>query len=302
MTSHGLMRSRPLKKGNAMELNGKVVVITGAASGIGREMARAFAHKGAKLAIADINEEGLLEVKEELTALADKVNSYVVDVAVAEEVKDFCDNVYRDMGRVDVLCNNAGVAVAGFLEDLTVEDWRWILGINLMGVIYGCHFFYPRMIEQGGGGHIVNTASAAGLIPASGTVAYSTSKFGVVGLSETLRAEAALHGIGVTAVCPGFVLTGIFQNARYKTVQEGMTAEDAVETAERLLKRRRATASTVAEKAVKAVEDNKGIVKIGMEAHIGDLARRLSRGVFGSIMIRMMKAGQKGQQNKSGKV
>jgi NAD(P)-dependent dehydrogenase (short-subunit alcohol dehydrogenase family) len=283
-----------------MDINGKVVVITGAASGIGREMALAFARRGAKLAIADINTEGLLKVEEELTSLAGKVYSYEVDVAVAEQVKDFCDNVYRDMGQVNVLCNNAGVAVAGFLEDLTVEDWQWIMGINLMGVVYGCHFFYPRMIEQGGGGHIVNTASAAGLIPASGTVAYSTTKFGVVGLSETLRAEAALHGIGVTAVCPGFVLTGIFQNTRYKTVQEGQTAEDAIETAERLLKKRRATAATVAEAAAKAVERNKGVVKVGMEAHIMDLAHRLGRNVFGSLMVRMMIAGQKGQQKKSG--
>jgi NAD(P)-dependent dehydrogenase (short-subunit alcohol dehydrogenase family) len=276
-----------------MDFRNKVVVVTGAASGIGKEMALAFARRGAVPVVADINEGELEKARKELESVAGDARAWNVDVADARWMRDFCDDVYRDMGRVDILCNNAGVAVAGLLEDLTVEDWQWIVGVNLMGVIYGCQFFYPRMIDQGGGGHIVNTASAAGIVPASGTVAYTTTKFGVVGLSEALRPEAAVHGIGVTAVCPGFVLTGIFRNARYRTVQEGMTVEEAISTAERLLGKRMATASTVAEKVVKAVEENKPLVKVGVEAHLLDLAHRLSRRAFCYASTRLALAGQK---------
>ena len=154
------------------DLNGKIVVITGAASGIGLEMARAFAREGAKLALADINEQGLEAVRKEFEASGRAVYTQVVDVSKKEQVKDFCDKVYESMGRVDVLCNNAGIATAGKFEKLPMESWEKIMGVNLWSVIYGCHYFYPRMIDQGGGGHIVNTASGAGLGPLPLMTAY----------------------------------------------------------------------------------------------------------------------------------
>jgi len=209
-----------------MDFRDKVVVVTGAASGIGREIALAFAGRGARLALADISEEGLRKVRDELEDLGNQVYAQEVDVSIAVDVGDFCDNVYREMGRVDILCNNAGVALGGELQDISLEDWEWIVGVNLWGVIHGCHYFYPRMIAQGGGGQIVNVASGLGLVPAPGSIPYVTTKHGVVGLSETLRAEAALHGIGVTAVCPGFILTGIYRDARQCTPPASGTRED----------------------------------------------------------------------------
>ena len=283
-----------------MYFNGKVVVVTGAASGIGREIALAFARRGAALAVADINEDGLRDVHAELESLGCATFVQRVDVSRADEVKDLCDNIYREMGQVDVLCNNAGVAVGGFFEDITLEDWEWIVGINLVGVIHGCHFFYPRMVEQGGGGHIVNVASGLGLAPAPGSTPYVTTKYGVIGLSETLRAEAALNGIGVTAVCPGFILTRIYRDARHSSQPVSGTHEEAVADTERRLGKRRYTAASVAEAVVKAVEKSKGVMPVCPETYAGDYLHRLSKKAYSFLMIKAAKKGWEEAQKKSG--
>jgi len=264
--------------------NGKVVVVTGAASGIGREIALAFARRGAALAIADIDVAGMEGVREELDVLGSDTYAQAVDVSLAEQVRDFCDGVYREMGRVDVLCNNAGVAVGGWMEDTSLEDWEWVIGANLWGVIYGCNFFYPRMIEQGGGGHIVNTASGAGLLPLPITIAYNTTKFAVVGLSETLRAEAALHGIGVSVLCPGFIATNVVRNARVVSGTNRSSPAEVKDKIERFFTRRNYTPDQVAAAVVKGVERNKGVIVVGPETHLGDFSMRLSRGLFNSIL------------------
>jgi NAD(P)-dependent dehydrogenase (short-subunit alcohol dehydrogenase family) len=276
------------------EFKDKTVVVTGAASGIGREITRAFARRGARLAVADINAGGLEKVRLELTPLAAKVYAQVVDVAVAADVESFCDSVYREMGRVDVLCNNAGVAVSGAFEDIALEDWQWILGINLMGVIHGCHYFYPRMIAQGGGGHIVNIASAAGLFPLPGSIPYSCSKYAVVGLSETLRAEAALHGIGVSAICPGFVASGIFDSARQCTPRTDMTHEEAASQLREKLRKHGRTPEKVAAAVLKAVEKDQGVAACLAEARLGDLVHRLNRKASDLIAARAVVMGEKG--------
>ena len=262
------------------DFNGKVVVVTGAASGIGREMARAFARRGARLAICDIDAEGLGAICQELESMGCTNYSQVVDVSVASQVKDFCDAIYREMGRVDILCNNAGVAVGGWMEDIPLEDWEWQIGPNLWGVIYGCHFFYPRMIEQGGGGHIVNTASGAGLVPLPLTAPYNTTKFAVVGLSETLRAEAAMHGIGVSAVCPGVVNTNVVRNARIVSSTKRSSAEELKQKVQRLFKFRNYKPSKVAAAVVKGVERNKPIIVVGPETYMGDFTIRSSRSLY----------------------
>jgi NAD(P)-dependent dehydrogenase (short-subunit alcohol dehydrogenase family) len=262
------------------DFNGKVVVVTGAANGIGREIARAFARRGAKLAIADIDTEGLQDVRDELASLGCEAYNQTVDVSVSEQVKDFCNNVYRKMARVDVLCNNAGVAVGGDFENISLEDLEWIVGVNLMGVVHGCHFFYPRMIEQGGGGHIVNTASAAGLGPFPGLTAYGCTKYGVVGLSETLRAEAALHGIGVSVICPGVIATDIVKRSKITSGSDRSTPEEIASKLDTILNKRGYTPDRVAAAVVKAVERNKGVLPVTPEAHLLDLSHRLSRRSF----------------------
>ena len=278
-----------------MDYRDKVVVVTGAGSGIGREVALAFEGRGASLALADISEEGLWAVRDELGAYDREVYTRVVDVSRAEECGEFCDEVYGEMGRVDVLCNNAGVAVGGDFQDVSLQDWEWIVGVNLWGVIHGCHYFYPRMIAQGGGGHIVNVASATGLFPAPFSIPYVTTKHGVVGLSETLRAEAALHGIGVSAVCPGFVLTNIYRDARQCTPPPSGTQEESIAGTERKLAKRRLTAASVAEAVLETVDGNKGVVLLCPETYAGDILHRLSRGIYGFIMARVVAIGKRWQ-------
>jgi len=278
----------------ATDFEGKVVVVTGAASGIGKEVALIFARRGAKLAIADINAGALEKVRLELMASGSKVYAQVVDVSIAAEVESFCANIYREMGRVDVLCNNAGVAVSGAFEDVGLKDWEWIMGINLWGVIHGCHHFYPRMIAQGGGGHIVNIASAAGLFPLPGSIPYSCTKYAVVGLTETLRAEAALHGIGVSAVCPGFVSSGIFSSSRQCTPRTDMSHEEAASQLKERLRKRGRTPQKVALAVVDAVEKDQGVVVRLAEARFGDLLHRLSRRASDILAARAVIMGERG--------
>jgi NAD(P)-dependent dehydrogenase (short-subunit alcohol dehydrogenase family) len=255
----------------------KVVVVTGAASGIGREIALAFARRGAKLALADINDGGLEKIRLELQASGSMVYAQVVDVSIATEVESFCENIYRELGRVDVLCNNAGIGIAGRFEDMTQEDWAWTVGVNLWGVIHGCHYFYPRMIAQGGGGHIVNTASGAGLAPLPLMTAYCSTKYAVVGFSETLRAEAALHGIGVSAICPGVVDTPITRSAKLCSGTDRSTPQQLQERIARIYARRNYTPDRVAAAVVKAVEKNRGVTPVCPETYAGDWLHRANR-------------------------
>jgi NAD(P)-dependent dehydrogenase (short-subunit alcohol dehydrogenase family) len=259
------------------DLKDKVVVVTGAASGIGLEMARAFAREGAKLALADINASGLDGVKKDFESLGRTVYTQVVDVTKKEQVKDFCDKVYEKMGRVDVLCNNAGVGWAGKFEDWSLEDWEKIIAVNLWSVIYGCHYFYPRMIEQGGGGHIVNTASGAGLAPLPMMSAYCCTKFAVEGFTETLRAEAALNGIGVTSVCPGVVKTNIIVTGKMFSATAHTKSDDFMKKLDKFYAKRNYTPDRVANKVVRAVKRNTAVLLVCPETYMGDLTHKLSR-------------------------
>ncbi len=186
-----------------------VVVITGAAGGIGLATARAFLAEGAKVHLADKREQVLLEAD----GLGSATTGHLVDVTDADAMAALADAVLAADGRVDVLINNAGVCQARPLGQLTFDDWRLHLDVNLWGVIHGIHAFAPAMREQGAG-HIVNVASMAGLLPFPAVAPYCASKFAVVGLSESLAAELAPAGIRVTAVCPGAVRTGLLDQAR----------------------------------------------------------------------------------------
>jgi len=262
------------------DFKGKVVVVTGAANGIGREMAKSFARRGARLALIDIDEEGLRTTAAGLESIGTEPGIHVVDVSSAAQVAALSEDIYGDMGRVDVLCNNAGVAVGGDFEAMSLDDLGWVVDVNLRGVIHGCHYFYPRMIAQGGGGHIVNTASAGGLAPFMALSIYCCTKYGVVGLSETLRAEAALHGIGVSAICPAAIATDIVLRSRIRSHSTRSTPEKLAAITDGMIKRRAISPERVAEAAVKAVERNRGVVLVTPEAYLMDWMHRLSRRVF----------------------
>lgn len=201
------------------ELRDKVVVVTGAGSGIGRATARAFARAGARVHLVDIDESRVRDAAAEVEAHglpSARPRPHVVDCTDAAAVERLADEIYASAGRVDVLHNNAGVCVGGPVQDLGLADWRHSLDVNVWGVVHGIHYFVPRMIAQGGAAHIVNTASMAGLVGLPMVVPYCASKFAVVGLSEALAAELAPHGIRVTVVCPGAVRTNVMRDGRLR--------------------------------------------------------------------------------------
>lgn len=197
-------------------LDGKVAVVTGGASGIGRAVATRFAEAGMRVVLADIQEDALDRTASELAAAGHQVIGVRTDVSVGESVETLAATVMAEFGAVHVLHNNAGVGVGGYLWTHTQRDWEWVLGVNLWGVIHCVRVFVPLMISQGEPAHIVNTASMAGLISVPGLGAYNVSKHGVVTLSETLERDLRIAGapIGVSVLCPGLVMTNIFESHR----------------------------------------------------------------------------------------
>jgi NAD(P)-dependent dehydrogenase (short-subunit alcohol dehydrogenase family) len=195
------------------EFGGKVVVVTGAGSGIGRSSARLFAQLGAKVHVTDINGEAAETVRSAIAATGAQAVAHTVDSSDPAAVEALAVRVFEEDGAVDVLHNNAGIGHASDIEQTTVEDWQRVIGVNLLGVAYGVQAFVPRMLEQGRRATVVNTASMAGLIAAPQMAPYSASKFGVVGLSESLHAELAPRGIHVCAICPGIIDTAITRTA-----------------------------------------------------------------------------------------
>jgi len=191
---------------------GRVAIVTGGASGIGRALCEELARRGAFAVVADINCEGAQGVASAIAANGGRATAAPLDVTRAEEVARLVEGTVRAHGRLDYMFNNAGIAVAGEVRDLSLEHWRTSIDINLWGVIHGTTAAYTAMLRQGAG-HIVNTASAAGLIGEPGLAPYSVAKSAVVALSTALRAEAEAFGVHVSVVCPGFVDTAIYENA-----------------------------------------------------------------------------------------
>lgn len=202
----------------------KIVIVTGASSGIGRALCEKLSRDGAVLIMADIEMEGLRRLASNLSESGGRAYAAHLDVSNAEQVQALVDRVISEHGRLDLIFNNAGVAIAGEARDLSIDHWRRIINVNLWGVIHGTSAAYPVMIRQGFG-HIINTASLAGLVGSPTMIPYSTTKFAVVGLSTSLRAEAEGLGVKVSVVCPGFIQTGIFDSATYiHAKQEEMLA------------------------------------------------------------------------------
>jgi NAD(P)-dependent dehydrogenase (short-subunit alcohol dehydrogenase family) len=196
------------------DFQGKTAVITGAASGIGRALSLDFARRGMNIVAADIESGTLEAVRGEIEEEGVMCLPVKTDVADLASVQALADQAFEKFGAVHVLCNNAGVSSGGKLQHATYQDWQWVLGVNLWGVIHGVLAFVPRMIEQKQEAHIVNTGSMAGLIASQGLGVYNTSKYAVVGLSETLLRDLRDTGVGVSVLCPMGVSTRIRESAR----------------------------------------------------------------------------------------
>lgn len=237
----------------------KIAVITGAGNGIGRATALAFAREGYRVAALDVDQARLDALARELGHRALVVKK--VDVASRSEMASFADEVHAAAGcAADVVVNNAGVAIGGPFVETSLDDWDWLLGVNLKGVVHGCHYFVPRMIEGGAGGQIINVASILGIYAAPTVTAYVASKFAVLGFSRSLRAELAPHRIGVTAICPGLIATAIFDDSR--KLGHVMSRRDQI--AARF--RKGASPDTVAHGILEAVRTNPAVRTVGRDA------------------------------------
>ncbi|MFE7751250.1 SDR family oxidoreductase [Streptomyces sp. NPDC057428] len=268
---------------HADRFGGQLVLVTGAAGGIGRATALSFAEAGARVVIVDRDADGAARTA--ATALligAPEAWAEVVDVGDEQAMEKLAEKVAAVYGIVDVLVNNAGVGLAGSFLETTSEDWRRVLDINLWGVIHGCRFFGQRMADRGQGGHIVNIASAAAYQPSRMLPAYSTSKAAVLMLSECLRAELAGRSIGVSAICPGFVNTGITATAHFAGADE--VEEDRLrERTGKLYARRNYPAEKVAHAVLNAVVHNRAVVPVTPEARGTRLLSRISPRVLRGV-------------------
>jgi NAD(P)-dependent dehydrogenase (short-subunit alcohol dehydrogenase family) len=252
-----------------IELRAARVLVTGAGSGIGRATALAFAAEGAHVLAVDIDADAAELAAKECSALGPEASAHRLDVADRDAVLALARDVHADGGALDVLVNNAGVGVSGGFAETSLEDWDWILGINLMGVIFGCHAFGPAMVERGRG-HIVNIASALGYTPRATEPAYCTTKAGVLALSRCLRAEWGPAGVGVSAICPGVINTAIVRQTRFLG-ERAASHEGAVQ----LFAKRGHAPSKVASAILDSVRRDRPVVPVGPEAWVGWFAHRL---------------------------
>lgn len=205
------------------ELAGRVAVVTGAGSGIGRGMALAFAEADMRVVVSDIEISEAEKVAAEIRALGKEALALHTDVSKRQSVEELAEQAYRELGSVELLCNNAGVSVFGPLDEQTDNDWRWVLSVNLEGVVNGLQAFVPRMKAQSGPKHVVNTASVAGIAALPGLGVYTATKYAVVGISETLRQEGARYELGCSVLCPGGVSTNILTSERNRPAELGQS-------------------------------------------------------------------------------
>lgn len=253
----------------------KKTLITGAGSGIGRATALLLAKQQAHLILCDLNKNSVEQTAEQAQSFgAAGVETHIVDVSDWDDVQSLARRVNNSHGAVDILVNNAGVGLGGDFLSTPIEDWHWVLGINLMGVVHGCKAFLPAMIEQRKG-HVVNTASMAGYYAAPDMTAYSASKHAVMGLSESLRAEVAEHGIGVSAICPGVINTNIVSAGR----MNGATgvAQDKLVA---LYQKRNYGPEGVAKAIASAIENNRAVVPVSPEAWMMYGIKRFTPGIL----------------------
>ncbi len=272
----------------ARDLEGKVAIITGSAGGLGKALAEAMSARGCYLVLADINVELLDETAAQLRGAGAQLDAKPLDVRDPAQVQALVEGAYHDLGRVDYLFNNAGINVCAELRDTTLEDWNQLIDVNLRGVIHGVHAAYPIMCEQGFG-HIVNTASVAGLVPAAAEGAYAATKHAVVGLSSALRIEAETFGVQVSVVCPGLIDTPILESTKYVKFDPDAILKIAPE--------KPMNARTAARLVLRGVDRNQFLIVMSVTAHVLSWFHRYAPNTsvrLGRIAIGMFRKARRG--------
>jgi NAD(P)-dependent dehydrogenase (short-subunit alcohol dehydrogenase family) len=257
--------------------SGKTAIVTGGASGIGRAVGEELVRRGARVVLADIDAMGVEEAARAL-GKDGSVKAAAIDVTDPVAVEGLVQDTVTDYGRLDFIFNNAGIVTFGETRDMSLADWNGMIDVNLRGVVHGVAAAYPVMIRQGFG-HIVNTASAAGLAPAPGATCYAATKHAVVGLSTSLRAEAAGFGVKVSVVCPGFIDTPMKYNAKLLNTDH--------DTALKSFPFKMHPAEECAQAILRGVARNKSIIVVTNMAKLGWLLYRLSP----SLMTRALQLG-----------
>lgn len=276
---------------------GRTAVVTGAGSGIGRALAMTLAERGANLAISDVDDTGLAETVARCSGPGAKIESYHLDVADRAAVVAHAAEVAGTFGAVHLVVNNAGVAVAGTIEETTFEDFDWLLGINLMGVINGSKAFLPHLIESGDG-HLVNLSSVFGLIAPAFNGAYSTAKFGVRGFTEALRQEMRIQGhpVKVHSVHPGGIRTNIARNARIK--ESALTGTDGRDPGQEFDRIARTSPAKAAKTILAGVDADKARILIGPDAYLIAALPRVMGGRYVDLFGRVGRVAWRRRQAK----
>ena len=266
------------------ELRGRVAVVTGAASGIGRALAVALAREGAELALSDVNEAGLAETRRLAEGLGARVTSERLDVADRAAVERHAARVIAEHGRANLVINNAGVGLGATISDMSYDDLAWLFGINFWGVVHGTKAFLPHL-KQSGEGHVVNLSSVFGIIAVPGQGAYNAAKFAVRGFTECLRQELELEGAPVSATCvhPGGIKTNIARNARVIERAGSPSRDEMNATFDRMA---RTTPEAAARKILRGVKKNARRVLIGPDAYTIDALQRLLPTSYQALLVR----------------
>ena len=281
-------------------LNGKVAVVTGTGSGIGRATAIELAKEGCQLAISDVNEKELEATRQTIEAMGTKVHAKVLDVADKKAFHDYANDVAEEFGQVNIVINNAGVAISATLENTNYEDFEWLMNINFWGMVYGSKAFLPHL-KKSGEGHICNVSSVFGFMAPAGMGAYNASKFAIRGYNETLRAELDIEdcGVSLSSIHPGGIKTNIARDARLdqETLDDlGMDRAKAHATFTSIAM---TTPEGAAKTIVKGIKKNKMRILIGFDAHVIDWATRFTPILYRKLVSKVMKISQDRQRKKA---
>jgi short-subunit dehydrogenase len=262
------------------KLQGKWTLVTGAGAGIGQAICLEAASRGSNVVICDIDSARLKQTQKALKKHQVKVISSVVDITKISEVRKFAREVHAQIESVDILVNNAGVAVVADILETSMQDWKHVLGVNLMGVIHICDVFCPSMVAGNKGGHVVNIASMEGFAALEGMGAYSTSKFAVVGYTESLRQEMHKHKIGVSVICPGVVRTELTADMRAR----GRYADGVADRIHREHEKSSFGPEKVAKAVFQAIRFNVALRPVAPESWITYYSNRVSPGLTNFIL------------------